>query len=379
MTAFIWRRSTRGDDLFVTPAAALAFLRKLFVAVLAPMSTMLVACSPGDAADGDRATRTSAATARSFADIATLLDTVSLEQPDSAPIVRISGFRVLEDGRILLADVSEANVKLFSPDGRLLRIIGRQGGGPGEFKEPRFPMATNDGRIIVGEGNGRITFFTADGALQKTISLDQTGFVSSINLLPNGDFVTTRGFNGQQVLTRYDSAGHAIRSYLPFERPPVEDDRNNRQWLGALQFWTVTRGDTAWVWSTLSDSVWSVALGDGAVAADRVPVPGYLTPRLSDRRPSGADPFAWVKQFHIAVAPVVSNDLIGFSMAQGILNYGDPHVFMIRDGDAPWIGVTGTPPVLALRGRDLYGIMQPDRDDGLVVIGRYRLRDGALQ
>ncbi|HEY0037993.1 MAG TPA: 6-bladed beta-propeller, partial [Longimicrobium sp.] len=84
-----------------------------------------------------------------FSELFATVDSVLLEQPDSAPIVRISGIDVDDRGRILIGDVSEGDVKLFAPTGELIRIIGRKGAGPGEFSAPRYPRFGPGGMIYV--------------------------------------------------------------------------------------------------------------------------------------------------------------------------------------------------------------------------------------
>lgn len=47
---------------------------------------------------------------------------------------RMSGFRRLPDGRIVVADGATRELRWFAPDGRHLATLGRRGSGPGEFQ-----------------------------------------------------------------------------------------------------------------------------------------------------------------------------------------------------------------------------------------------------
>lgn len=63
---------------------------------------------------------------------------ITPEQSMESRIVRISGASWNGD-RFAIADVAEANAKLFSVDGSLLAAVGRSGEGPGEFTAARYP------------------------------------------------------------------------------------------------------------------------------------------------------------------------------------------------------------------------------------------------
>ncbi len=69
------------------------------------------------------------------------------------------------DGVIYLLDRQVPIVRVYAPDGRFLRDIGREGAGPGEYRRPDAMAVLPDGRILVRDpGNARITVFDSDGA-----------------------------------------------------------------------------------------------------------------------------------------------------------------------------------------------------------------------
>lgn len=70
---------------------------------------------------------------------------MELEQPVDHPIGRAAGAVVVGD-RLLLADVLVGEVRAYSRRGELLRVIGRPGDGPGEFRAPSlvFSMPTGN-------------------------------------------------------------------------------------------------------------------------------------------------------------------------------------------------------------------------------------------
>ena len=69
------------------------------------------------------------------------------------------------EGRMYVYDAHVPVLRVFGPDGVWLRDIGREGEGPGEYKQPDSGLAIlPDGRVAVRDpGNGRILFFSPDG------------------------------------------------------------------------------------------------------------------------------------------------------------------------------------------------------------------------
>lgn len=72
---------------------------------------------------------------------------------------------VAADGSVYISDAGPV-LRKYGPDGRSLRMIGRSGGGPGEYRSPDGGLAVlADGRVAIRDpGNGRISVFSADGA-----------------------------------------------------------------------------------------------------------------------------------------------------------------------------------------------------------------------
>lgn len=73
-------------------------------------------------------------------------------------------------GRILVFERSTQDLRMFGPDGKLVRVIGRKGSGPGEFSNAQGFLIARDGRIWVRDfGNKRFSVFTPDGDVERTV------------------------------------------------------------------------------------------------------------------------------------------------------------------------------------------------------------------
>lgn len=76
------------------------------------------------------------------------------------------------DGNIYLLDGQLSEIHVFDPDGELLRTIGRQGEGPGEFQNGADMFWAPNGQIgVVQAWPGKIVMITADGDPGMTFGL----------------------------------------------------------------------------------------------------------------------------------------------------------------------------------------------------------------
>jgi hypothetical protein len=72
------------------------------------------------------------------------------------------------EGRIYTVDPKSVRIRIFGPDGKLVKAFGRKGQGPGEFNGPGGIVAAPDGAFIVSDVlNGRLSYFDREGAYLK--------------------------------------------------------------------------------------------------------------------------------------------------------------------------------------------------------------------
>ena len=96
--------------------------------------------------------------------------------------------------RLYVLDRQASEVTIWTPDGTLIRRIGREGEGPGEFTSPHDLVLLEDGFYVADER--RFTSFTLDGAVMRTdavpASLSWRGFrFRNEAMFEDGSFVVT--------------------------------------------------------------------------------------------------------------------------------------------------------------------------------------------
>lgn len=331
---------------------------------------LLVAAVCTSCGTRERSHQDSLAYADRFADRARLQDTLVLGGQDTVPVVRWSGMATSPRGHILVVDVSEGHALLYDSAGALLRVLGRKGEGPGEMSEPRFPVPLPNGHWAIGEGNGRVSVFSEDGAFLRSFRIEGDG-ISSLCGLSDGGFSATTVGDPRGVVLVVDSMGGNLRRLFGRELAPVTDDPRNGRWKTVTQYWHVVQGDTAYVFATVSDSMWIVRLATGEVSAHQVPVPGYTPPQLPAASgppgPQAGNPFAWILQYPVAMGAWSGpGGLLGISFVKGVLAYGDSATLMVRHADGSWVALTDAPPVFATLGFRLLGLHQPDSDTAVL-------------
>jgi hypothetical protein len=85
------------------------------------------------------------------------------------PFTATASVRELRSGQLLVTDLREPSLRLMDARGRTLRIIGRAGSGPGEYREPTMliPLPA-DSTILIDRNQRRYVLFAPDGTALQT-------------------------------------------------------------------------------------------------------------------------------------------------------------------------------------------------------------------
>ncbi len=217
----------------------------------------------------------------------------NFQDPDLG-FTRIGGVDVDRDGNIYVVESSVPEIRVFSSEGRLLRRVGRQGGGPGEFEgSPRFGVVgdtiwTWDSRI------SRITLFDRQGHVLSTGRTDgvrvqlprSIGSVLPHSMRPDGTFTShfsrvssARGAPESGVeptdsipfpMVLFDASGAVTDTIGWAGRPPPRLWRPPSE-RGSLPESITIDGQRAWVPRPPPDAPWWLPVMDGYVVVEASP------------------------------------------------------------------------------------------------------------
>lgn len=100
----------------------------------------------------------------------TLKETLRIGGAESGPasLLAVRAIAVDAKGRILVYERQTQDIKMFGPDGKFIRTIGRLGSGPGEMRNAEGMTIDRQGRIWVRDAaNARFTVFSGEGEFEK--------------------------------------------------------------------------------------------------------------------------------------------------------------------------------------------------------------------
>ena len=134
-----------------------------------------------------------------------------------------------EAGTFVSASLDETQIAEFGPDGRLARVIGRSGQGPGEFGIAVTPIPGPGDTLFVPDlAQGRISMFGPDRALAGTLPMPF--FLLPAFVMPDGSFLVAGQIRTSESIGYpmhvVDREGRVVRSFGTDE-PQYRPDLNH--------------------------------------------------------------------------------------------------------------------------------------------------------
>ena len=106
-----------------------------------------------------------------------LLAQQALTGGDAAPLNQPRGLAVDSKGNVYVAELGSHTIRVFGPDGKVLRTIGGLGAAPGQLNEPRGLAVDQQGNLYVADTwNARISKFGPDGGFIKSWGVGDADF-----------------------------------------------------------------------------------------------------------------------------------------------------------------------------------------------------------
>ena len=275
-----------------------------------------------------------------------------LEENDSVLLARIADIALASDGRIIVADMLEGNVKAYDSTGALLSIVGRKGDGPGELRQPYGISLGPHGQIAVADAGSSTSYsrFTASGEFVTRVPLigyyggDSFHWISDdsmiVGAIPNSGDTT-------EVVLHVDMSGRIVGRHLPIGLIPPSGMSAHPLWSSIQDVNLVVWRDTVFTTSALHNVLWTLDLATGQTSAREIHFQGYTPPTAPPENvQSPKDLGDWAGSFHLAQQPIIAMGrlVVPFSIGRG----GDRVVtHVVRDPDLGWLIVRGPERIVA--------------------------------
>ncbi|MGH7578480.1 MAG: 6-bladed beta-propeller, partial [Longimicrobiales bacterium] len=131
------------------------------------------------------------------------LRTVTLEEPDSAPIGSLDDLEILPEGRFLVVDRINSQLRVHDRDGRLQARIGRYGKGPGEFEDLVDAAVGPNGELYTMDfGSQRVSRFNTN-LVFDTVLATVPGAGTHVAIQGDRVIVGFRGLTGFEINVGY--------------------------------------------------------------------------------------------------------------------------------------------------------------------------------
>jgi hypothetical protein len=196
---------------------------------------LLTACTGGDSrpSSGDWTARTDSigdtivirtisGSDRGTATLVPQLRIGALDGADHEQFGRISGIAVDREGTIYVYDAQVPALRRFAPDGDFLGNLGREGSGPGEYRNSDGGLAVlAEGRVLLRDpGHGRFTIYGAGGDFEESWPGPEGRFSPSSPVIPAADGgIYNSEFDARgSFLVRYSPAGVPVDTLFPPQR-----------------------------------------------------------------------------------------------------------------------------------------------------------------
>ena len=175
----------------------------------------------------------------------TLTETLRLGKADDpSSVSTLADVTIDSQGRFAVGSQSNpGEVLIYSPSGRFLKVVGRRGGGPGEFQgsvQPRF--GPGDSLFALDIGTNRISVFDPELKYLRAITLP--GRISSFTVGPGAQLTVVspvRGTADLNLVQIVSSQGEAIASF------EAADPSESRGYGAGMRHLSVSADGRIWV------------------------------------------------------------------------------------------------------------------------------------
>lgn len=274
--------------------------------------------------------------------------TVQPAQPDSALIVRVTDAVLSPAGVLAISDASEYDVKLYDRDGSLRGVVGRAGGGPGEFlARPLIAFSPNGDLVTVDTRRRTMARWSAEGELMDETIVQELVNAWDMEVLDRDNLIVTgRVASATGVLHLISRSGVVRRSNLSglqTVRPTGAKESDLWSYIRSFDLAVEYPNGPVWVVAQPSDTLWAVGL-EGRESRRRITSTALEPlPRLGRTRPQTAEDLVdWLSTLRQTTkATAIADGVLAISFMRGTVE--DPDILLALRRDGRWQLVTDAP------------------------------------
>lgn len=211
--------------------------------------------------------------------------TGTLELEESREVLNVAPMvTVLGDGGFLVADMREAQVRVYGRDGKLRERFGRRGRGPGELEAPISAVELPSGDVAVAEVSGLVSVF--EKSERRPLASFRAPALPLYGAQPFGDgrlLVAGRGTAGgtrRDLLHLWEPGTERVRSFFP--SPVADDEQGGAGAYGGFAMAARRGGEIAAAFS-FTDTVFVFDAQGRRLRSLPIPFADFRLPR-TDRR-----------------------------------------------------------------------------------------------
>jgi len=181
-----------------------------------------------------------ATAAQAFAIDSQPLVSIAGSAPDGAPLLGLIGRSTrLADGTIVVADYTSSTLKFFDGQGRLIRTIGRAGGGPGEFQMLNAVRRCDGDSLFATDAAHGVSVFNSGGAFVRQFRLPQFARLTACS--PGGVLAVVN--EGEEEQPDIGKEVRRVRAPLVLADPRGEVIRE----LGMVSLYDIHSAGSGWL------------------------------------------------------------------------------------------------------------------------------------
>jgi hypothetical protein len=174
----------------------------------------------------------------------------------------LNSLAVDDSGNIYTVDPKDIRIRIFDSKGKLIRVFGRKGQGPGEFQAPGRIEIGPEGFLVVQDVlNNRLSYLTPDGKSLKDVPLRWRG---AVRLAGDGAYylsrIERRGDRLVNDLVKIDSSQRPIVQFCTVEAIIMKKGAMN--FFPGISFFEVMKGNNI-IWLFPSTYEMHIASANG--------------------------------------------------------------------------------------------------------------------